>query len=633
MRDPRLQQAWEAARDARLCAARNRLDEMVTAEERAGICSVLTDWWAYVLAEDSEGEQWRDEKFENLRIRCFSLSNTSKEVALAALDAMTCVAAEKAYGVGPVLLGESAAVVVRRGSVADLDRAVELLSDCWDAVHVLVDRLMNDPPWPPDLATLVPEMIDIRGALIQHSERLLSNDLLMKEEKEAREGGVFSYFWGRYPEAYLNEKALVRYTLLARRDFNELSIQVDALPLRGLRDHLWSSVHIHEDRDLILDLLNVAPDVFQGSIWTGSTSALIALRSAMQFVCGVHEKLEQDVRAYRAPSGAKDNLDKFIENDVSEWMRKVADVAMLRSDGRLLLLIFGFSLVRDSMRPSWGGIPRWSPAQDALAAICDVLDPTPSIGEVMRSGEVAGVMSGSADYDGGALLVLSALLKSCTNDVWSWYRDLLIGRDKSLCNQARNWRRNMCFKSISESLSNFPDPFLEWRNSWNSIFITDREHARFFPLDKDILYPSLHLIRVAEELLRQDSSRLGAKTFFSDIFTLKRYLLELDAGLLEYSHPLLSIEGIDIAPIIYGDDWGSFLEDFRYLLTTAESRIYASVYLLQGGARFSDIENFFEIDGHGIMSSVGEVLSHSKTDARMQKLCDFIEAAKNGKEL
>lgn len=625
MRDPRLRHAWERARDDRRRAAADQLLTVVTATDRTEIDRLLADWWTGVLAEDASGDQWETAQVEHLRRRVSSLPADSQEVALMALGTLTRDAAEKSRGIGSLLLGESAAVAVQNSSsFLGLDCAVKFLSECCDAVEVLVDRLLDDPAWPEALETLTVEMADIEGLVDPDIDRLSSHEALLEEDKHAREAGILAYFWGPYAEICLNETTLVRLTLLGKRNLAKVAIQADILPLRGLRDDLWRHLRLHEDRDFILKLLELAPTIFEGDSWKGGTSVLAALRAAVQFSDQVHEQLEQDVCAYNAPSDAEEKLKAFVENEVPEWMKRVTQTVIARPDGRLLLLIFGASLVRDVLRPPLNGHHRWSSAGHALSAIHDVLDPKPSIDEFQRASRLAGVPSNRSTCDYATYLVTSARFSSCANKVWAWYRALLLKSDDDLCFQAKNFRRGLCYEALAERLSNLADPFGEWRSTWDALFVTDREHARFAPISKNGLYPSLHLLCVGAELLRQEPLRSGAQLLFEEILARAQHLLASEVRFYIGLQPELIVDFIDVAPCVLGSDWPQSLKPYRHLLSVAERRLCVAIRLLSGGAMFSDLEAFFESEGHCLMDTVAEVKRSNRTDINVNHLCDII---------
>lgn len=541
---------------------------MVTTTDRTELGRLLAEWWTDILAQDSPGDQWETAQVENLRTKCSSLPAGSQKVGLAAPNTLAHVATDEDCGIGALLLGESAAAVVRNGSSAvALDRAVKFLSDCWEAVEVLINRIDEDPAWPEALEILTPATADLAGVLGRHFDRLPSHEVLLEEDKADRERGVSAYFWGHNAELYLNETTLVRFTLLARRGWSNVALQADALPHRGLRDDLWRHLHLHEDRDSILALLGAAPTIFSADAWTGSTSALAALRAATKHADRLHEQLAQDTRTYQPPLDAYEKLKAFVEHEVPEWMKQVSQAAIVRSDGRSLLLFFGVSLTRDALRPPWNGHRQWSSARYALCAIHDVLDPKPSVDELQRVARLAGVPSNRSTIDHAAYLVSSAAFDACANDVWAWYRELLLKSDDDLCWQAKSWRRALCYETLAERLGQLTDPFEEWRAVWKALFVTDREDARFATLDPNALYPSLHLLRVGAELLRQAPSRSGARQFFEELLAHTNRLLTNDARLISPLQPELAVDAIDVASHVLGSDWPQSLEPHRPLLS------------------------------------------------------------------
>ncbi|WP_437598557.1 hypothetical protein WMF28_38040 [Sorangium sp. So ce590] len=599
---------------------------MVTTTDRIEVDRLLVEWWTDVLAQESLGDQWETAQVENLRTKCSSLPAGSYKVGLTAPDTLARDATDEERGIGALLLGESAAAVVRNGSSAvALDRAVKFLSECWEAVEVLVERLSQAPAWPGTLETLAPATAELAGLLGRHFERRPGNDVLLDEERKVRERGLLTYFWGRQIDAVcLNHSTLVRLTLLAARDWQSLARQAEALPLRELREDLWRHLHLHEDRDAILSLLRAAPPVFSASKWTGSTSALTGLVAAIAHGDQLHAQL---TRTYPPTPDVEAKLKGLVEQEIPEWLKQVVEAAIARPDGRLLLLLFGASLVREALRPPSNGQRPWSSARHALCAIHGVLTPKPSVAELQQVASAGGAPSNRADIDHATYLVTSAAFDACANDVLAWYRDLLLQSVDDLCWQAKNWRRSLCYETLAERLGQLTDPFEEWMAVWKTLFVTDREHARFATLDQNALYPSRHLLRVGTELLRQAPSRSGSRKFFEELLAHTHRLLTNDARLISPLSPELAVDGIDVAPRVLGSDWPQSLEAHRLLLSNAKSRLYVATLLLEGGAPFGDVEAAVEAPGHRLVDSVAEMKQSNRMDLNDHRLCEIITAA------
>ncbi len=616
MRDPRLRQAWALA----------RADERRAATDRAEIDRLLEAWWTAILAQDSPGDPWETAQVEQLRTTCSSLPAGSQKVGLTAPNTLARDATDEDRGVGALLLGESAAAVVRSGSSAvALDRAVNFLSECWEAIEVLIERLLQPPAWPGALETLAPATTDLAGLLGRHFERTPGNDVLLDEERKARGRGLLTYFWGRHIDTVcLNHSTLVRLMLLAARDWQSLARQAEALPLRELREDLWRHLHLHEDRDAILSLLRTAPLVFDAIEWTGNTSALAALVAAIAHGDQLHAQL---TRTYPPPPNVEAQLKSLVEQEVPDWMKQITEAAIARPDGRRLLLLFGASLIRNALRPPWNGQRPWSSARHALCAIHGVLTPKPSVADLQQVASAGGAPSNRTDIDHATYLVTSAAFDACANNVWAWYRELLLKSDDDLCWQAKSWRRALCYETLAERLGQLPDPFEEWRAVWKSLFVTDREHARFATLDHDALYPSLHLLRIGAELLRQSSSRNGAWEFFEELSAHTRSLLANDARFVSPLTPEFAIDAIDVAPRIRETEWCQALEAHRDLLSNPKNRLYVATLLLEGGAAFADVEAAVEVAPHRLMESIAELKKANGLDLHAYRLCEIVASA------
>lgn len=629
MRDPRLRESWALEADAKRRAATEVRLAAAPPEERAEVDRILDCWWSGVLAQDSLDEQARTNHIEHLRTKCSSLSAEAQTLALAAPSALARDTGDLANHVGARLLGESAARVIRRATTAvELDRAVRFLSDCWEAVEALQDAFSRDPAWPTSTETLaLPNAPPIEDLLGHHFDRVPSSSVLIEEESKARERGVSAYFWGQYPELPLNETSLVRLLLVARRKWADLATQADALPLRAFRDWLWLSLHLHEDRDAILALLRAAPPVFATDSWTGSTSALAALRAAVRHAERLHNRLSQATRAYPSAPDAETKLKALEQDELPKWLKQMADTAAARCDGRSLLTLFASTLVRHDLTPPWNGQRSWTASRDALNAIYRALDPKPSLDECQKVAKLAGVPSNRTTIEFATYLVTSAVFDADPKEVWAWYRELLLKNDDDLCWQARSCgRRALCYFALAERLGQLDDPFDEWRAVWNALFVTDRERARFATIDQNALYPSLHLIRVGAELLRQTPSRACAWEFFQELLAHMRTLLATDVRRYSPIPPEIALDALDVGPRIPGAEWSPALDAFRQLLVSTKNRVYVAALLLEGGASFADAEEAVEAAPHRLTDSVAELRSNG-ADLDARHLCEFVASA------
>ena len=626
MRDPRLLQERALARADKQRAVTEQLLAMVTTTDRIQIDRILEEWWTDVLAQDGSGDHWKVTQIENLRTTCSSLSAEIQKVGFAVHKTLAHThAMDEDRGIGALLLGESVAAIVRKDSTATmLDRAVNFLSDCWDALEVLIDKLTQEPVWPETLETLAPKA-ELAGLLGLHYARTPGNDVLLDEERKARERGLLSYFGDRQIDTVcLNLSTIVRLRLLAARDWQSLACQAESLPLRGFREDLWRHLRLNEDRDAILSLLRAAPPVFDASKWTGNTSALAGLAAAIEYGDQLHAQLR---RATQTKPEKEAELKVLVEQEIPEWLKQVTEVAIARPDGRYLLLFWGADLIRESLRPSWNGPHPWSSARHALDAIYAVLTPKPSVAELQQVASLGGPPSNRTGIDHATYLVASAAFDACANDVLIWYRNLLSQSDDNLCGQAKNCRRSFCYEALAERLGQLTDPFEEWRTAWKALFVIDREHARFATRDQNALYPSLHLLRVGAELLRQTPSRSGSRQFFEELLEHTRRLLANDVRFISPFEPERAVDAIDVAPRVLGSDWPQSLEVYRPLLSVAKNRLYVATLLLEGGAPFSDVEAAVEVPGHRLMDSVVEIKRASNSvDANVRRLCEIITA-------
>ncbi len=627
MRDPRLIDAWALAAEARRREATDLYLAAVAATDRNEVDSLLSLWWSEVLAHDPRGEQWRNDQLERLQTMCSSLSSGPRMLALAALSALGRGTTDVAQNAGARILGASAAAVVRRATGAvELDRAVRLLTDCWEAVNVLQEILLQEPAWPPSTDVLSVASAPIDDLLAPHYDRVPTS-LLIEEEREARERGISGYFWGHYRELPLNETSIVRLTLMARRDWGDVAIQADALPLRALRDWLWLTLDLDEDRESILALLRAAPPVFANDAWTGSTSALAALRASVRHPEKLQARLSQATRAYAPASDAEAKLKSLEDDELPRWLRKVADVTLERSDGRVLLVLFASKLLREDLSPPSSGQRSWRASHHALRAINQALAPKPSLAECQQVARMGGIASNRSTIDHATCLITSAAFGADSKQVWAWYRELLLKNDDDLCWQARSChRRALCYNALAERLGQLADPLGEWRWVWKSLFVTDREAARFAPDRRNALYPSLHLVRVGIEFLRQAPSRNCAWNFFQELLAHTHALVSNEAGVFCPPPPEIALEAMDVGPRIPGAAWAAELAGYRHLLLSARNRVYVAALLLEGGASFPEAQAAVEDAPRRLMDSVAELRSSGEA-LTAYHLCELIASA------
>ena len=628
MRDSRFLEEYATAADAERRAAGAQLLSSTSEAARAEVDRLLEGWWSEVLSQDLLSDEERAERVQGLRTSCSSVSLEAQKLALTVPSAIAGNSDAVNRSAGARLLGESAAAVVRRAKTAvELDRAVRFLSRCWKAVEALEEAILRPPAWPGTTEPLSVANASIADLLGHHYDRVPSTEVLTEEERGARERGVSAYFWGHYDELPLNDTSVVRLVLVARRDWGEIATMADALPLRAFRDWLWLSLHLEDDRDSILALLRAAPPVFANDEWTGSTSALAGLRAAVLHAEKLHGCLARATRVYQPAPDAEAKLTALEEEELPSWLRTVAEVALARTDGRPLLLLYASTLVRHDLTPPWNGQRSWPASRHALRAIYKVLVPKSSLVECQQVARMGGVPSNRTTIDHATYLICSALLDAAPSEVWWWYRELLLGNDDDLCWQARSCqRRALCYCTLAERLGQLSDPFGEWRSVWAALFVTDRERARFATTDQSALYPSWHLLRVGAELLRQKPSRSSAWAFFEELTAHTRTLLANDARWHSPMKAEIALDAMDIGPRIPGAAWSGLVATHHQLLVNARNRVYLAALLLEGGASFADAEAAVETAPHRLKDSVAELRS-AEFDLSALQLCDLVDTA------
>jgi hypothetical protein len=528
VRDRRFTLPVEATSDNSMIAASESL--LGSTADRASLYAILADWWTEVLAQDSPGERWEREIAERLRQRCSALSGALQALGMNAPAALLRQVSGAENRAGAYLLGESAALVIRRNPVglSYFDRAVHLMADCWQAIDYLMEALTRAPSWPEAANLLSPRTRGIDSLLGPQIGRRPPVDVLADGEQRARARGLLAYFWERQHEAVdLELRTLVRLALLARRDWRQLAVAAEELPLRELRSDLWRHLHLHEDRESILALITSAPIIFDAGEWTRCTTALAALLAAVAHADLLHARVgRQGLMPSGAQPGTAEQLKALEKTELPDWFRTVAQTAIARSDGRPLLLFFSAALIRQELSPQIG-YRAWSSATIALEAFDAVISHRPTSVEMKDVGRL-GTASGNERIDHVVYVVTAAVLGCDASSVWDWYCDLLQQNDEGICSQAKHWRRGLCYFAMAKILMGLPEPFDKWAMAWNSLFVTDRERARFTPLDQNALFPSVHLFRVGAELLRLQPDREGANKFRDEIRRKARQLSDND---------------------------------------------------------------------------------------------------------
>ena len=338
----------------------------------------------------------------------------------------------------------------------------------------------------------------------------------------------------------------MRLLLVARRDWADVAIQADALPLRAFRDWLWLSLHLDDDRESIRATSRRAARLRRPCLdWKHLRAGGAPCGSAFE---KLRDRLVQATRAYPPAPDAEPKLKALEEDELPAWLRSVAEVAIARPDGRVLLTLFASTLVRHDLSPPWNGQRSWPASGHALRAIYEALTPKPTLAECQQVAGIAGVPSNRTTIEYATYLITSAVLDADPREVWAWYRELLLKNDDDLCWQAKSChRRAVCYVSLAERLGQLPDPFGEWRSVWKALFVTDRERARFATLDQMRCIPAFISSVSGYELLRHAPSRSGAWKFLEEILDCTRILLEGYARRFNPIKPEVVLDVLDVA--------------------------------------------------------------------------------------
>ncbi len=621
MRDARLAQQGERVRPADDSAER-----LAAVAERSGLDGALREWWAETLRLEVLDESQVAERVELLRQRCRRLPQAQSALGTCACDALERRAAAGDVSVGARLLGESAANAIRSEAtnIDRLDRAVAVLSPCWESIVVLEDALSHQPHWPAEAVRLSPLPMPVEHLVSFGFDRRWTFDSLQEAERAARARGLSAYRWERHREHVgLSHAAYVRLDLLARRDWKVLAASAEDLPLRELRNDLWRHLRLHEDREAMLALLRAAPQVFEGGKWTGHTTALEALELAVTHANQLADRIARPVWTPQTDEAATAAAARELERDeLPGWFRQVVQTARARSDCRPLLLFLAAHIVKEAHRPSTGS-RKWSSAHLAIAAIQAGDARAATLNEVREIAKL-GLPEGAHATDHITQVVVAAVFSAPAADVWAWYCDLLDSCDEDTCWQARTWPRAPAYNCLADILAQLPDPLAALQVAWRRLFVPDRERARFDRTSQSALLPSLHLIRVGLALLRKDPARDGARGLWTD---LRQWISNLIADDLRLGTPLprdLVAEGLDLAPAVFGDDWVTTATTERPLFRTPEFIVYAASAFLDGGAPLAKAQAALGLALPRLVETVNEVRSECDLDDNLRRHCEYV---------
>jgi hypothetical protein len=233
----------------------------------------------------------------------------------------------------------------------------------------------------------------------------------------------------------------------------------------------------------------------------------------------------------------------------------------------------------------------------------------------------------TTNRDQAAHLVTGATLGGDSPAFWSWYRRLLSANDDSLCWHARTWRRAACYDSLAEKLSGLANPIEEWRAAWNSLFVTDREAARFASTSQIRFLPSVHLLRVGFGLLRLAPGIANAQPFYFELRRAVRMVVTSDVAPAGPLPPWFLAEGLELAVSILGKSWASSITDERKMLTAPVALLCAASLLIEGGASFSEADAALKISPGGLGGLLDELKKKRDDDQTLRAHWDKVVRA------
>jgi hypothetical protein len=517
------------------------------------------------------------------------------------------------------------------------DNTIRLLRNNWPAIEAFMEGFANAIPsdsrmsWVSLLGSLPPDL----DLLLEHSydQRNPTHQQLLELDNQDRSAGLVYYAWTRHHDRYtLRNEWIYRARVLLAIAPDAFALAFESLPLRGFRNDILEWLRFSEDRDAILAMLRNAPDVIQGQSWTGCTGALLALSLVFAHADKLHSAVEL---ATNSLDGAlKTQAEKLLPHlestEIPQWIATALGVALERTDGRELILLATSRLVGANSFLSYYGRQPWSCADIALEVIKSTLTPPVSTMELAAIARFSApphqTPRDSADY-----VVTASILAQDLSETWNWYTRLLADRDKGLCSHVNGSALRWIYSVLGGALLDLPEFVSGWREAWRSLFIPDREHARFTLSDIDALLPSQHLIHVGFGALnRKDLPHRDRSNRRSQLWRELRIAVVVLTQ--EFGGPLSRIPesfagtGFEFAPAVFGDSWRQVLvESLDWMATDSMYQLYVAEALVIGGIPRDEALSEMAQHGFDILSIINGLGQRPSRDRRLAAACARLE--------
>lgn len=350
---------------------------------------------------------------------------------------------------------------------------------------------------------------------------------------------------------------------------------VDRLPWPGaMRMAFFFYTHLQENRDLLEELLRVAPRVFDAQGHWVEPRSVVVLLVAQEIVAhagALHNAVESRGRAPGRECKETEGDLRTLENqELPEWMRKAFGVLLARADGPSISLgllsdLARKELLRQEPRPGETWVADQQAfhilAQSLASAGLGVRDAretwTAAVARAEQErarnkarrwirtsgrqvGEYKGEGARTLSGEGLPLLLGAAVMlgddpssQAELDAFWRWFEDLLVGRDPGLSLIEHGSSMVEVPQRFGFLLSRMPNPFARFRATYIKLEPQRRRSLfghRYEDLDHDLgsvlllrigLYAAANW-RVREEEAGRDGA--PARAFFWDLYEAARRL-------------------------------------------------------------------------------------------------------------
>ncbi len=330
---------------------------------------------------------------------------------------------------------------------------------------------------------------------------------------------------------------------------------------------------LSEDRELLLEVLRVAPAVFDGDTWTRNVVALLALELAVEHAAKLehalrilehqspwHIDMPQANRAAHAVA-----VERLRSSELPGWLRLAFEQVLCRADGRKMLLLLLPLLCRRVLHARQMGQPTCDPnelALDQLAGILrDVGVTTAELRDEWQAHEAIVAAHAQAPAaktapptaEGARSLIgegvpyligaLSLLLSVAPNnasvtelaEIWKWFDTLLQDRAPDLERLEHATGAHNLVRQLGLVLSRLTSPGASFADTYRRLEPQRRraEHGyRYDDYQRNV--ESMLLLRVAlsaaENMVTDVADRSAARSLFHQAYAYARRLWLTQGG-------------------------------------------------------------------------------------------------------